>query len=94
MVVVAKGKLRRSRWPRRNASAGDRLVDQVVERASEVSRMAEKQDAMQVRSVVDRLLDKIEKNPLPAEGISIEVQWTVQDENHLKQVVHCRGCEA
>jgi hypothetical protein len=85
-------------------SVVDRLVDQVV-RASEVSRMAEQvsrmaewqqqvlrmaehQDAMQVRSVVvtvmKELPEKVEKNPLPAEGISIEVQWTVQDENYLK----------
>jgi hypothetical protein len=90
-------------------SVVDRLVGQVV-RASEVPRMAEKQDAMQVRSVVERLVDQVvrasrmaEKQDamqvrpavvtvmkelldkvvrentvlLPAEGTSIEVQWTV-----------------
>ena len=36
-----------------------------------------------VVTVIKELLDKVEKNPLPAEGISIEVQWTVQDENYL-----------
>jgi hypothetical protein len=50
--------------------------------------MAEKQDAMQVRSVIatvmKELLDKAEKNPLPAEGTSIEVQWADQDENYPK----------
>ena len=48
---------------------------------------------MQVRSVIDRLLDQVERGAppscstrllLPAKGTSIEVQWTVQDENCLK----------
>ena len=50
-------------------------MDQVV-RASKVSRMAEQQDAMQVRTLPNR-------SGLPAKGTSIEVQWTVRDENYL-----------
>jgi hypothetical protein len=58
--------------------------------------MVEKQDAIQVRSVIatvmKELLDKAEKNPLPAEGTSIEVQWADQGENYPKYFYS--GCEA
>jgi hypothetical protein len=58
-----------------------------------VARTSESQDAMQVRPVIDRLVDQVvreappwrpNRSPLPAKGATIEVQWTAKDENYLK----------
>jgi hypothetical protein len=76
-------------------SVVDRLVDQVVS-ASETRRCHYGYGA--VVKVMKELLDKVVRENTvlhPAEGTSIEVQWTEQDENYLKWfTAHCSGCEA